>query len=63
MRAVGDRITALDAEVSEVETRLNDLMLRVPNLPDPSVPVGKDDSENIVTRVEGEPKTAQGLWL
>ncbi len=59
MRAVGDRITALDAEVSDVETRLNDLMLRVPNLPDPSVPVGKDDSENSVTRVEGEPKTVQ----
>ena len=59
MRAVGDRITALDAEVFEVETRLNDLMLRVPNLPDPSVPVGKDDTENIVTRVEGSPKTAK----
>jgi seryl-tRNA synthetase len=59
MRAVGDRIAALDAEVNEVETRLNDLMLRVPNLPDPTVPVGKDDSENIVTRVEGEPKTAK----
>jgi seryl-tRNA synthetase len=58
MRAVGDRITGLDAEVNEVETRLNDLMLGVPNLPDPSVPVGKDDSANIVTRVEGEPKTA-----
>jgi seryl-tRNA synthetase len=59
MRAVGDRITALDAEVSDVEARLNDLMLRVPNLPDPSVPVGKDDSENVVTRVVGEPKTAK----
>jgi seryl-tRNA synthetase len=61
MRAVGDRITALDAEVNEVETRLNDRMLRVPNLPDPSVPLGKDDNENIVTRVEGEPKTARNL--
>ncbi len=59
MRAVGDRITALDADVNEVETRLNDLMLRVPNLPDPSVPVGKDDSENIVTRIIGDPKTAR----
>ncbi len=59
MRAVGDRIDALDTEVYDVETRLNDLMLRVPNLPDPSVPVGKDDSENVVTRVEGEPKTAK----
>jgi seryl-tRNA synthetase len=59
MRVVGDRITALDAEINEVETRLNDLMLRVPNIPDPSVPVGKDDTENIVTRVIGEPKTAK----
>ena len=59
MRAVGDRITALDAEINEVETRLNDLMLRVPNIPDPSVPIGKDDTENIVTRVVGEPKTAK----
>jgi seryl-tRNA synthetase len=59
MRAVGDRITALDAEINEVEARLNDRMLRVPNLPDPSVPVGKDDTENLVTRVIGEPKTAK----
>ena len=59
MRAVGDQIDALDAQVREVETQLNDLMLRVPNIPDPSVPVGKDDTENIVTRVEGEPKTAK----
>ncbi len=59
MRAVGDRIDALDAEVNNVEARLNDLMLRVPNLPDPSVPIGKDDSENVVTRVSGEPKTAK----
>ena len=59
MRAVGERIATLDAEVNEVETRLNDLMLRVPNPPDPSVPVGKDDSENIVTRVIGDPKTAK----
>ena len=59
MRAVGDHITALDAEVNEVEARLNDLMLRVPNIPDPSVPIGKDDTENVVTRVSGEPKTAK----
>ena len=59
MRAVGDQIDALDAQVREVETHLNDLMLRVPNIPDASVPVGKDDTENIVTRVVGEPKKAQ----
>jgi len=59
MRTVGDQIDALDAQVREVETKLNDLMLRVPNIPDASVPVGKDDTENIVTRVVGEPKKAQ----
>ena len=59
MRAVGDQIDALDAQVREVETKLNDLMLGVPNMPDASVPVGKDDAENIVTRIEGEPKTAK----
>ena len=31
-------------------------MLEVPNLPDPSVPVGRDDRDNIVLRTEGEPR-------
>ncbi len=53
MRAVGDRITALDHEVSAVETELQRLMLVVPNLPDDSVPVGADESENVVVREEG----------
>ncbi|HET7376508.1 MAG TPA: serine--tRNA ligase, partial [Anaerolineae bacterium] len=39
-----------------LETRLNDLMLVVPNIPDPSVPVGKDESENKVLRIVGKPK-------
>jgi seryl-tRNA synthetase len=56
MRAVGDEIDRLDAEIRDVETRLNDLMLVVPNIPDPSVPVGKDESENKVLRIIGEPK-------
>ena len=59
MRAVGDQIDALDAHVRDVETQLNDLMLRVPNLPDPSVPVGQDESENPVVRVVGKPKTTE----
>jgi seryl-tRNA synthetase len=59
MRSVGDQIESFDAQVRETETELNDLMLTVPNLPDPSVPVGKDETENIVTRVVGEPQTAK----
>ncbi|HKZ82106.1 MAG TPA: serine--tRNA ligase [Anaerolineae bacterium] len=59
MRQVGDQIAALDKQVGEVERELNDLMLTVPNLPDPSVPPGRDESENRVSKVEGEPKQAK----
>ncbi len=53
MGQIGDQIKALDEELTQVEARLGDAMLRIPNLPHPSVPVGKDDTENIITRVEG----------
>jgi seryl-tRNA synthetase len=56
MRSVGDKIDRLDAEIRDVDSRLNDLMLVVPNIPDPSVPIGKDESENKVLRVIGNPK-------
>jgi len=59
MREVGDRIADLDKLIARVEQGLYELMLTVPNLPDPSVPVGKDESENKVMRTVGEPKTAQ----
>jgi seryl-tRNA synthetase len=48
MRDLGDRITALDDEGREVDATLNDLMLRVPNLPLPEVPVAPDESGNVV---------------
>ncbi|HLT20613.1 MAG TPA: serine--tRNA ligase [Thermomicrobiales bacterium] len=47
MRELGDRIAALDEELKEVDQKLEKLLLNVPNLPDPDVPVGKDDSENV----------------
>ncbi|MDQ2787916.1 MAG: serine--tRNA ligase [Chloroflexota bacterium] len=52
-KELGDRITALDMRVAETKARLDTVMLEIPNLPDPDVPVGKDDAENVVTRVEG----------
>ena len=54
MRSVGDRIDALDSDLREVETALNDLMATFPNLPDPAVPVGVDETENVVIRTEGQ---------
>jgi len=56
MRQVGEQIKALDEQVKEVEERLRQALLEVPNLPHASVPVGKDESENVVVRTEGEPR-------
>ncbi len=55
MGAVNERIKVLEVSVREAETRLNDLLVQVPNLVDPDVPDGKDDSENVVLRTIGEP--------
>jgi len=55
MRALGDRIKEMDEEVRQVEESLNYLLLLVPNMPDPSVPVGPDESANVVVRTEGTP--------
>jgi len=54
MRALGERISQMDDEVRGVEQKLNDLLVTVPNLPHADVPLGKDESENVVKRVEGE---------
>jgi seryl-tRNA synthetase len=48
------QLEALTAELGAQEATLRELMLELPNLPHPSVPVGKDDSENRVVREEGQ---------
>ena len=54
MRVVGDNIAGLDEQVREVESRLNQAVAGVPNLPFESTLVGKDESENAVRKVVGE---------
>jgi len=56
MRDVGARIKELDGELSQVEQDLDNLLLLVPNMPDPSVPVGRDESDNVLVRTVGEPR-------
>ena len=51
---LGDRISALDKQAAEAEAARNQLMLRLPNLPHESVPVGKSAEDNPVVRVHGE---------
>ena len=50
MRAVGERIAALEAEVRQAETERRDLLLHLPNVFHSSVPLGADESENVVNR-------------
>ena len=54
MRARGDRIKTLQEELDRYDKELHDLLLEVPNIPHPSVPTGRDESENRVVRSWGE---------
>ena len=56
-KARGGRIKALEAELAEVEARREPLLLRLPNLPHESVPVGKTSADNAEIRKWGSPPT------
>ena len=56
MREVGDRIKALEAELKAADTEIERLLLQVPNLPDPSVPPGQTEAENVEVRRWGAPR-------
>ena len=49
-------IRDLEEEVKELDSQLLELLLQVPNVPHPSVPVGKSDEDNVVVRTWGEPR-------
>ncbi len=51
------RTEELDAEEKQVMEELNNVMMKIPNIIDDSVPVGKDDSENVERQRFGEPVT------
>ncbi|HEY6083817.1 MAG TPA: serine--tRNA ligase [Nitrospira sp.] len=55
MKAVGERIAQRETGLREVEGALHDLALRIPNLPHPTVPVGKDAGSNFEVRRVGSP--------
>jgi seryl-tRNA synthetase len=55
-RALRAEIQALEEEVRRLDEQLGELLLQVPNIPQPDVPLGKDDSENVTIRTWGEPK-------
>ncbi len=55
-KGLGDQIGALDEQVRTVEKDLDDTVAGIPNVLDPRVPDGDDDSQNVVLRTIGEPK-------
>lgn len=54
VKAIGEQITAIDAELAVKEVELNDLLLRIPNTTHDSVPAGKTAEDNRVERVVGK---------
>jgi seryl-tRNA synthetase len=55
MKGVSDRIKELDEKLKSLDESANEFLLNVPNIPHESVPVGRDETENVVVRRWGEP--------
>jgi len=56
MKALADEIKELDQQVSILEEDIQNTLLNIPNTPNPSVPMGKDDSDNQEIRKWGQPR-------
>ncbi len=54
MREVSQRIKQMDSEVAEIEGRLTDVLMNIPNVPHETTPLCKDESGNEILRHEGE---------
>ncbi|NLB83156.1 MAG: serine--tRNA ligase [Synergistaceae bacterium] len=56
MRTLGEQVKSIDGRISEIDILLNEMLLSVPNRPHSSVPVGKDENDNVEIRKWGAPK-------
>ena len=50
-----ERLTELEAQEGELQEKIKKIMMTIPNIIDPSVPIGKDDSENVEVERFGDP--------
>lgn len=50
-----ERLAELEAKEDELQEKIKNIMMVIPNIIDPSVPIGKDDSENVEIQKYGEP--------
>jgi seryl-tRNA synthetase (EC 6.1.1.11) len=56
VKEIKEKIEGLEAQLSEVEEQLKRVMLSIPNIPHQSVPVGRDETENVEVRRWGVPR-------
>lgn len=56
VRRIGDRIAVLDEQVRELDEKILQMLLFIPNLPLAGVPAGKDETDNVIVRTWGEKK-------
>ncbi len=56
MKALSEQVKTCDIKGQELAARQRDLLLSIPNIPHASVPIGKDDTENVEVRRWGEPR-------
>ncbi|MCL2136880.1 MAG: serine--tRNA ligase [Coriobacteriia bacterium] len=55
VRVINEQITSLENDLSQYESELNELVMAMPNLPDATVPIGADETENVEIRRWGTP--------
>ena len=60
VRGIGEQLAQLNAEATTFDERQRQMLLRVPNLPHPDAPIGKDASDNPVVRSWGEKPQLEG---
>ena len=54
VRVLGDEIKALEEKEAELNEKQKNLLLSIPNMPDETIPIGADDSANVVKKIVGE---------
>ena len=55
VKQINEKLVSLDEENEELSSKLNEIMMVIPNIIDDSVPIGKDDSANVEIKKFGEP--------
>jgi seryl-tRNA synthetase len=57
MQGINDLIKVIDEKIRECKSKINEIMLSIPNIPSSTTPIGKGEDDNPVIRVIGEPRT------